>query len=123
MSDVKTLFVGGIEVRYVGKPIEAMVKHLCNGRPGWGGNGNVLCSGQESGTVTFNNLEDCIRLMQTWMQDKDKNLMPVCGFIIDYEKRTIYYDTDEALEYAIEKVFSGDEQKYFTELIKYDFKQ
>jgi hypothetical protein len=120
-TDVKEITVNGQSVKYVGQPLRVSVYRLWKGKDGnWGGRGNLLLSDEQTKEIQLTDLDDCFSWLKRWMES-DNELSYVRGYVLDYEDRTIYFDDDEALNFALSKDLRQGDTGYFVHFIKRSF--
>ncbi|HYF04926.1 MAG TPA: hypothetical protein VEA59_02020 [Patescibacteria group bacterium] len=92
---VKSITHEGAVIEYVGLPIVAYM----NTGENWGGRGNIL-TGVEGGMgeIAIGSLPQAFWWQRNW---KSRGQY-VCGFVLDLSRRFIYYDTPEALDFALD---------------------
>lgn len=112
---MEKLFINGIEYQFLGEPLEAFTY---DGEL-WGGRSNFLQDSESNKTkADLLNIQDCFVWMNKWSLEEDY----ICGYILDFSKKIVYYDTDEAYFHLFKRTFPKLKmENYFTQFVKRDF--
>lgn len=109
-----TLIINNEEHKYIGEPL--VVFMLSGGV--WGGNSNFLSKDSKKKKQRLLNIQHCFRCMNDWTKEEGYT----CGYILDYAKKIVYYDTMEAYFHLTNRVFpKRNLENYFEQFIKRDF--
>lgn len=112
---MEELIINGKGFKYFGQPLSAVIFDGSY----WGGRSNFLASNETQKTETdVQSLEDCFVWMKRWSEETDY----VCGYVLDYSSKTIYYDKQESLDYLLKKSFPKlGKENYFDKFIEKNF--
>jgi len=104
--------INGKKIKHQGEPLTAFV----HDKFGWAGLSNLLSSDESSGMkIQLKDLADCFNWLKRWLA----NNLSDFGYILDYKKKTIYYDDEKSLEHLNDQGIKG----FFTNFIKKNFRE
>jgi len=114
---MNTLVINEKKLQYVGLPLAAFTFE----HPHWGGLTNFLCGNEKLALgkkIYLYSIEDCFGWMKKWFANPNV----ICGYVLDYSTKTIYYSDQAALDYLLKKLFpKNKEENYFENFIQKNF--
>lgn len=109
---MKQLVINGQTFKYTGKPLSVFARDTSNSSGiTTSGRTNFLVNGKKTKTsIDLVSLNECFYWLKQWSREKEY----IDGYILDFEKKTVYFDSNEIKEHLLSVKFPAHKlENYF----------